>query len=297
MFKRMYLEITNVCNLRCAFCPGTQRPRRFMTPEEFRQLATRLRPYGTYLMLHVMGEPLLHPRLAELLDIAGELGFRVCLVTNGTLLPRQLPTLEGSPALHKLSVSLHSFEGNGRQDAAAPYLEGVWQAAQRLSSRGVLCALRLWNGGGLDRRNEEILSFLSEKLGRDVTALPTDRLGNRRLGEGLFLEPGERFDWPDPAAPDSGTEFCHGLRSQNRRAVRRHGGSLLSGQRGAAGAGKPAPAGAGGDTGLPTGHSHGDGLFPAAAVGGAVPPLRLRGTVQPMRGIGRMIGAIWKNRS
>ena len=185
-----------------------------MTPEEFRQLATRLRPYGTYLMLHVMGEPLLHPRLAELLDIAGELGFRVCLVTNGTLLPRQLPTLEGSPALHKLSVSLHSFEGNGRQDAAAPYLEGVWQAAQRLSSRGVLCALRLWNGGGLDRRNEEILSFLSEKLGRDVTALPTDRLGNRRLGEGLFLEPGERFDWPDPAAPDSGTEFCHGLRSQ-----------------------------------------------------------------------------------
>ena len=214
MFKRMYLEITNVCNLRCAFCPGTQRPRRFMTPEEFRQLATRLRPYGTYLMLHVMGEPLLHPRLAELLDIAGELGFRVCLVTNGTLLPRQLSTLEGSPALHKLSVSLHSFEGNGRQDAAAPYLEGVWQAAQRLSSRGVLCALRLWNGGGLDRRNEEILSFLSEKLGRDVTALPTDRLGNRRLGEGLFLEPGERFDWPDPAAPASGTEFCHGLRSQ-----------------------------------------------------------------------------------
>ena len=96
MFKRMYLEITNVCNLRCAFCPGTQRPRRFMTPEEFRQLATRLRPYGTYLMLHVMGEPLLHPRLAELLDIAGALGFRVCLVTNGTLLPRQLPTLEGS---------------------------------------------------------------------------------------------------------------------------------------------------------------------------------------------------------
>lgn len=127
----------------------------------------------------------------------------------------QLPTLEGSPALHKLSVSLHSFEGNGRQDAAAPYLEGVWQTAQRLSSRGVLCALRLWNGGGLDRRNGEILSFLSEKLGRDVTALPTDRLGNRRLGEGLFLEPGERFDWPDPrrrTAARSSATAC-GVRS------------------------------------------------------------------------------------
>ena len=95
-----------------------------------------------------------------------------------------------------------------------PYLDSCIAFARRAAQAGKRCALRLWNGGGLDRRNEEILSFLSEKLGRDVTALPTDRLGNRRLGEGLFLEPGERFDWPDPAAPDSGTEFCHGLRSQ-----------------------------------------------------------------------------------
>ena len=214
MFKRMYLEITNVCNLRCAFCPGTQRLRRFMTPEEFRQLATRLRPYGTYLMLHVMGEPLLHPRLAELLDIAGALGFRVCLVTNGTLLPRQLPTLEGSPALHKLSVSLHSFEGNGRQDAAAPYLEGVWQAAQRLSSRGVLCALRLWNDGAAQRCNGRVQAFLSEKIGRDVEKLPRDARDNRTLGPNLFLERAARFDWPDLAAPESGANFCHGLTRQ-----------------------------------------------------------------------------------
>ena len=214
MRNRIYIEITNRCNLSCDFCHGTRRPPRTMTPGEFETLALKLRGETDYLYLHVLGEPLLHPQLPELLAIAHRLGFRTCLVSNGTLLPRQKDALLSAPGLHKLSVSLHSFEGNGRQDAAAPYLEGVWQAAQRLSSRGVLCALRLWNGGGLDRRNGEILSFLSKKLGRDVTALPTDRLGNRRLGEGLFLEPGERFDWPDPAAPDSGTEFCHGLRSQ-----------------------------------------------------------------------------------
>lgn len=130
MFKRMYLEITNVCNLRCAFCPGTQRPRRFMTPEEFRQLATRLRPYGTYLMLHVMGEPLLHPRLAELLDIAGELGFRVCLVTNGTLLPRQLPTLEGSPpCTSSASPSTASRETGGRMPQPR-----IWRVSGRRRS-------------------------------------------------------------------------------------------------------------------------------------------------------------------
>ena len=75
MLKRVYLEITNVCNLSCSFCPGTKRPKRFLSPEEFHTLASRLAGHTEYLYLHVMGEPLLHPRLAEILDIAAELGF------------------------------------------------------------------------------------------------------------------------------------------------------------------------------------------------------------------------------
>ena len=36
MLKRVYLEITNVCNLSCAFCPGTKRPPHFLTREDYR---------------------------------------------------------------------------------------------------------------------------------------------------------------------------------------------------------------------------------------------------------------------
>ena len=214
MFQRAYVEITNVCNLRCSFCPGTAREKKFLEPAEFHVLAEKLRPWTDYLYLHVMGEPLLHPALGEILDECDRLGLRVCVTTNGVLLPSRLAVLRGQRCLHKVSVSLHSFEGNGGDGGLEDYIAGCWESCRALAAEGVICALRLWNGGGLDRRNGEILTFLSEKLGRDVTALPTDRLGNRRLGEGLFLEPGERFDWPDPAAPDSGTEFCHGLRSQ-----------------------------------------------------------------------------------
>ena len=112
MFSRAYVEITNVCNLACAFCPGTAREKRFMTPGTFALLAGKLRPYTDFLYLHVMGEPLLHPQLAEILHICEELGFRVCLTTNGTLLPEKLPLLLESSAIHKVSVSLHSFEGD-----------------------------------------------------------------------------------------------------------------------------------------------------------------------------------------
>ena len=179
---------------------------------------------------------------------------------------------------------------------AAPYLEGVWQAAQRLSSRGVLCALRLWNGGGLDRRNEEILSFLSEKLGRDVTALPTDRLGNRRLGEGCFWSRGSgltgRIRRLRTAARSSATA-C-GVRSPCCATARWFPAvwTARGGWRWETCTGRSWRILA-----SPRATAMAAGFFPAAAVGGAVPPLRLRCTVQPMRGIGRMIGAIWKNRS
>ena len=109
MFQRAYLEITNVCNLACAFCPGTIREKRSMPPEVFALLAKMLRPYTEYLYLHVMGEPLLHPPLAEILRTCTELDFRVCLTTNGTLLPEKQPLLRDCPALHKGCVSLHSF--------------------------------------------------------------------------------------------------------------------------------------------------------------------------------------------
>ena len=68
--KKAYLEITNVCNLRCEFCPGTRRKQGFLSPEGFEVLAGKLRPYVDYIYLHLMGEPLLHPQLSQLLDVA-----------------------------------------------------------------------------------------------------------------------------------------------------------------------------------------------------------------------------------
>ena len=213
MLKRAYIEITNICNLRCSFCPGTGRAGRFMPPEEFRVLTERLRGRVQYLYFHVMGEPLLHPALRELLDIASERGFRVCLTTNGTLLEERGNILLGSPAVHKVSVSLHSAEGNGAGDLSG-YLTSVWQFARRASAAGVICALRLWNLGGAEARNEEILSFLAEQLGTHPLDCPQPRRGSWRLGERLYLEQAERFVWPDLERPEGPVRFCLGLREQ-----------------------------------------------------------------------------------
>lgn len=210
MLKKAYLEITDVCNLHCAFCPGTKREKRFMTPAEFTVLAGKLRPHTDFLYFHLMGEPLLHPELEQLLRIAAGLGFRVIITTNGTLLPKRGELLLSSEAVHKINVSLQSFEANEGGDLES-YVNQCADFALRASEKGKICSLRLWNYNGLDSLNGEIKAVLSARF-----PLPwRESRGGLGLGERVWLEPGEKFDWPDLTAPDYGEAcFCHGLRDQ-----------------------------------------------------------------------------------
>lgn len=213
--KKAYLEITNVCNLSCDFCPGTRRKPGFLSPEDFQILAARLRPHTEYLYLHLMGEPLAHPQLEEILQRAGGLDFKVMLTTNGTLLAERGTLLCNSPAVKKVSISLHSFEGN-RGEGLSDYLEKCLLFARQAAKAGKKCALRLWNLDGTDtrganRQNGAILAGLEAVFPRPWKE---GRRGTT-LAPNIFLEWGEKFDWPDLSAPESAKPaFCYGLRDQ-----------------------------------------------------------------------------------
>ncbi len=217
--KKVYLEITNVCNLRCSFCPGTRRPRGFLSPEGFRTLAERLRPHTRYLYLHLMGEPLLHPDLEELLAIAARLDFFVMLTTNGVLLPEREALLRSSPAVKKVSVSLHSFQGE--PEGFPSYLDGCLSFARNAAGDGKRCALRLWNlENGPSREDQWLNRAVLERMESFFPRPWKEDWQGTTLAPGVFLEWGERFRWPGlsgapggAAPPSSGTSgFCHGLR-------------------------------------------------------------------------------------
>ena len=123
MISRCYLEITNVCNLDCVFCPKTERSKHRLTREEFDLLADKLQGKVQFLYFHLMGEPLTHPQLPLFLQMAAQRGFRSVITTNGTLLRRCGETLLAAP-IHKISISLHSFEG-ADEDAHRAYLSQV----------------------------------------------------------------------------------------------------------------------------------------------------------------------------
>lgn len=209
-FNKIYLEISNQCNLRCSFCPGTRRQKKSMTQEQLQILLPKLRPWADYIYFHLMGEPLLHPQLEKFLALAGDAGFKVILTTNGTLLPRQQEMLLESPALHKVNISLHAFEANDICMTFSEYLDGCLGFGQAAEGKKLI-SYRLWNHGGLDENNNQILAALKTYFpGQWVTERKGIRIGNR-----VYLEHGDKFDWPDLSAAEIADEvLCYGLKDQ-----------------------------------------------------------------------------------
>ena len=108
-YSRVYVEITNICNRSCSFCPGTTREKRRMSLDEFKLVANSLIGVTDYIYFHVMGEPLTHPELPEFIKYATSLGFKCAVTTNGTLIKERADELVSS-GVYKVNLSVHSFE-------------------------------------------------------------------------------------------------------------------------------------------------------------------------------------------
>jgi len=211
MPNKAYLEITNVCNLSCSFCHGTIRKPNFISTEEFKIAATKLRPFADFLYFHLLGEPLLHPDLEEFFRISHELGFKVNITTNGTLLKDREDVLLNAKSLRKVSISLHSYEVNSIGMSLDAYLDMCFEFCKKAAEKKKIAVMRLWNKGGFDSLNSEIL----QKMHRAFMGDWQELYSGFKLCEYVFLEWGELFDWPDKDAEDIGSNHsCYGLRDQ-----------------------------------------------------------------------------------
>ena len=151
--------------------------------------------------------------LEKILDIAQKLDFRVIVTTNGTLLGRRGASLLSSGAVHKINISLQSFEGNGEAEPGE-YISMCIAFAKAAERAEKPCILRLWNKGGFDTLNGEILRALEEAFPKPWT----ESRGSMRIAGKVWLEEGERFDWPDLVAQDRG-EKCLGRDLRNQIGV------------------------------------------------------------------------------
>ncbi|MBX9137475.1 MULTISPECIES: radical SAM protein [unclassified Clostridium] len=221
-FKKVYIEITNVCNLSCNFCPKTKRKYKFMNKEEFTYILEQVKPFTDHIYFHLMGEPLLHENIEYFLKESKEKGLHVNLTTNGTLLNKVGDKIINSNAVRQVNISLHSFEANKKTVELEEYLNNVTDfIIKARENSNIICAIRLWNMDSEDLRgennlNKEILKIIEENLGLEFSLSEKLQESNKiKLKDKVYLNMAEKFQWPDIKIDTLGENvFCHGLRNQ-----------------------------------------------------------------------------------
>jgi MoaA/NifB/PqqE/SkfB family radical SAM enzyme len=218
-FKKVYIEISNVCNLQCTFCPEVDREKRFMEPELFRTVASAVAPLTDEVCFHLMGEPLLHPEFDAYVDFCGRVGLSVNLTTNGILLHENRMRALLHPAIKQINFSLQSFESNFPDKDNSDYLQMIFEFTERalLERPDLYINYRLWNHGALGSQasNDLLLTKIREGLhsdfnnGSDVRWKKSVKIKGR-----VYVHFDSRFQWPHPDQPiRSDRGFCYGLSS------------------------------------------------------------------------------------
>lgn len=180
MYKKVYVEITNNCNLSCSFCPHNKRENKFISIDEFKIILDKLEGYTKYMYFHVLGEPLLHPNINELIDIASR-RYNINITTNGYLIDR----IKDNTTIRQVNISLHSFNGNISLDR---YMNNIFEAVDKLSNYSYI-SLRLWTNSPYTK---EIINYLNTHYNVNISNIETMKIANN-----IYLDTAEEFVWPN----------------------------------------------------------------------------------------------------
>lgn len=185
MLKKVYIEITNSCNLNCDFCIQNKRNKKFMTREEFSWVLNKLKGYTKYLYFHILGEPLLHPQIKEFIDIAVSDGFYVNITTNGYLIRK----IRDVSNLRQLNISLHSYD-ESYGISIENYMNSIFDVVDSLKDTYI--SYRLWVK---NFNNEKMLELLNKHYGTNIKV--GDIRENVTLSNNVFISSFHEFIWPD----------------------------------------------------------------------------------------------------
>lgn len=190
-YKKIYIEITNICNLNCSFCSIDNRKKQLITVNNFEKILNKINDYTDYLYLHVKGEPLLHPKLKEILDLCLKYNKKVNITTNGTLIKDNINLLN-HPSIRQINISLHSE--NNRDN----YMEDINNSVDKLKEKIVV--LRYWTlkDKNLDKKSTDLVDkiIFYYKLSPSVV----EKIKNEnhiKIRENLYLDKQIEFIWPN----------------------------------------------------------------------------------------------------
>lgn len=208
-YKKVYIEITNNCNLNCSFCSPMKKEKRFMTLEEFDHILKEVSKVTKVIYLHVKGEPLLHPQIIEFLKLTEKYNLKVNITTNGILFPKLVEKLKGCKTLHKINFSLHCEQN------IKDYEEKIFESVEKLSPDTVVI-YRLWTlkGNKLDEKSNKTVEKLEKYY--ELSPITVEKLKkekNVKISSTIYVDKDNEFEWPTINNHKS-CGYCHALKTQ-----------------------------------------------------------------------------------
>ncbi|MBQ2873148.1 MAG: radical SAM protein [Bacilli bacterium] len=185
-FKKIYLEITNACNLNCPFCIKNKRKVEYLTFDNYKLIIDKIKNHTKEIYFHILGEPLLHPKIINFIEYANEEGLLVNVTTNGYL----INNLKNNDNVHRLNISLHSYNVSYKIDLDT-YLDNIFNTIENIRNK-TFVSLRLWVG---NKNTEYILKYINDKYNVDI-----DKLDNNtkiKVTSNLIIDTFHEFIWPD----------------------------------------------------------------------------------------------------
>ncbi len=200
-FKKIYIEITNNCNLNCSFCSKSNRKIYTMKVDEFEHILKEIKDYTDFIYLHVKGEPLIHPHLEQILQISQKYNKNVCITTNGVYLKEKLDILKKFNNIYQINISLHS------ENTKLNYIDDIFSAVDALKN---ICNIsyRFWtlDNDLLDDRFKIYIKKLKDKY--NITEIKN----NLKLTENVYISLASKFKWPK-INDNVSHGFCYGGKS------------------------------------------------------------------------------------
>ncbi len=210
-FKKIYVEITNKCNLNCSFCSKSNKKKKEMNITEFENVLKKIDTYTDYIYLHVKGEPLLHSHFRDILALSKKYHKQVNITTNGTLLRTRLDDIVSSNIVRQLNISMQSMVNES-------YLNDILESVEYiLNNSKIQIVLRFWA-----LENNRFSSLQNDIIKKIITYFNFDNKvigeikekNNITLCDRLYLNKEPLFVWPS-LENDCYNEVgkCYGLKT------------------------------------------------------------------------------------
>ena len=211
LFKKIYIEITNKCNLNCSFCSIDNRSKKEMSLEEFEFVLKKIDKYTNYIYLHVKGEPLIHSKLNQILHLCKKYNKQVNITTNGSLLHIKTIDIIKSNAVRQINISFQSLLND-------KYLLDILTSSKYiLENSDIQLVFRFWalKDNKFTPLEQKIIDKIIDFFNLSNTLLSKiQNEKNVKLMDRLYLNKEDIFEWPSlDSVYYNDFGHCYGLKT------------------------------------------------------------------------------------